>query len=126
MREKPIEVYLRKQIAKEGGRAYKWVSPGNNGVPDRIVFVWGMIFFVETKASNVKKVDPLQVIQHRELKRLGQDVLVLNSKEKIDEWIAMQKHALGKLTVEARLDNALYFDGRDIGTIWIDENGGTC
>lgn len=37
MREKEIESYLRDRIRRIGGKAYKFVSPGNNGVPDRLV-----------------------------------------------------------------------------------------
>lgn len=29
-------------IRKLGGRAFKWVSPGNDGVPDRIVVLPGL------------------------------------------------------------------------------------
>lgn len=34
MREKDIEKILVAEVRKLGGRAYKWVSPGNDGVPD--------------------------------------------------------------------------------------------
>ena len=37
MREKDIEKVLVAEVKKLGGRAYKWTSPGNDGVPDRIV-----------------------------------------------------------------------------------------
>ena len=37
MLEKDIEKILVGEVKKLGGRAYKWVSPGNDGVPDRIV-----------------------------------------------------------------------------------------
>ena len=37
MREKDIERILVTEVKKLGGRAYKWTSPGNDGVPDRIV-----------------------------------------------------------------------------------------
>ena len=36
MSEKEIEKILRDEVRKLGGRAYKWVSPGNDGAgPDR-------------------------------------------------------------------------------------------
>ena len=41
MREKDIEKILVAEVRKLGGRAYKWVSPGNDGVPDRIVIFPG-------------------------------------------------------------------------------------
>ena len=35
-RESDIEAHLREKVrAVLHGKAYKWVSPGNNGVPDR-------------------------------------------------------------------------------------------
>ena len=37
MREKEIEKILVLEVKKLGGRAYKWISPGNDGVPDRCV-----------------------------------------------------------------------------------------
>ena len=37
MRERDIEKILTEEVKREGGRAYKWTSPGNAGVPDRIV-----------------------------------------------------------------------------------------
>ena len=39
--EKSIEEYLRDQVRKIGGKAYKFVSPGNAGVPDRLVVLPG-------------------------------------------------------------------------------------
>jgi len=36
MKESKIETALRKAVEARGGRCYKWVSPGNNGVTDRI------------------------------------------------------------------------------------------
>ena len=52
MREKDIEKILVNGVKDVGGRAYKWVSPGNNGVPDRIVILpEGRIVFVELKTE---------------------------------------------------------------------------
>lgn len=87
MREQPIEKYFCKRVAEEGGRAYKWVSPGYRGVPDRIAFLRGIIYLVELKATN-GVLSPLQKAQHKELKRLGYDVIVISSKQQVDEFIA--------------------------------------
>ena len=52
MRERDVERYLRERVKQLGGRAYKFVSPGNNGVPDRIVMLpGGKLFFVELQAT---------------------------------------------------------------------------
>ena len=87
MRERDIEKYLREQVRKVGGRAYKWESPGNAGVPDRIViFPGNQIIFVELKAPG-KKPTKLQISQHRKLAELDCTVLVIDSKEGVDDFI---------------------------------------
>ena len=37
MRESSIESYLVRKVKEHGGLCYKFVSPGNPGVPDRII-----------------------------------------------------------------------------------------
>lgn len=87
MREKVIEEYLRDQVKKLGGKAYKFVSPGNDGVPDRLVLLpGGRIFFVEMKALG-KKTTPLQRVQAARIKELGFEVFVIDSKQGVDEFI---------------------------------------
>ena len=39
--EKQVEQYLCQCVRRVGGKAYKWVSPGCCGVPDRIIFLPG-------------------------------------------------------------------------------------
>jgi hypothetical protein len=99
MRESKIEQHLVKRVHSFGGRCKKWVSPGNNGVPDRIVFLFGHIFFIETKASTTKKLRPTQSVQRRDLEAQGQFVNVLNTIELIDAWIDMQVRALKQQAV---------------------------
>jgi hypothetical protein len=87
MLEKDIEKYLTSKVKALKGKAYKWVSPGNAGVPDRIVMIpGGRIAFVELKAPG-KKPSPLQLVQHKKLGGLGFNVYVLDSKEGIDEFL---------------------------------------
>jgi len=91
MREKEIEEYLRKEVKKAGGKAYKFESPGNDGVPDRIViFPGNNIYFVELKAPG-KKPRPLQVKQMRDLKNFGCKVSVLDSKERVDQFMDLME-----------------------------------
>lgn len=53
MTEADIEQRMRKAIESRGGLCLKFVSPGNNGVPDRIVITpLGRIVFVELKTEN--------------------------------------------------------------------------
>ena len=77
MRESEIEKILVDEIRKMGGRAFKWVSPGNDGVPDRIVVLPGYpAIFVEMKTVT-GKLTSLQRIQIDRLQKMGQDVRVL-------------------------------------------------
>ena len=83
--EKEIEAYLRIRIKKLGGVAYKFTSPGNDGVPDRLVLLPdGDVSFVELKAPG-KKPSKLQTVQINRIKKLGFDVHVIDSKELVDE-----------------------------------------
>lgn len=85
MSEKEIENYLVRKIKNKKGVAYKFTSPGNSGVPDRLCLLPnGKIFFVELKSTG-KKPGALQVNQIRKITNLGQRVYVLDSKEKVDE-----------------------------------------
>ncbi|NWL89997.1 VRR-NUC domain-containing protein [Paenibacillus sp. 79R4] len=96
MRERDIETYLRDRIKAVGGWAPKWTSPGNSGVPDRIVFLpGGHTIFVELKAPGGKP-RPLQLAQHKRLRGLGYDVRVIDSREQVDdllkEWNGLWQH----------------------------------
>lgn len=84
MREKTIEQRLAKMVKKYGGIALKFVSPGFDGMPDRLVlFPDGKIGFVEVKAPG-KKARPLQVSRHRMLRKMGFKVYVLDQTERIE------------------------------------------
>ncbi|MBD2782507.1 PDDEXK family nuclease [Xenorhabdus szentirmaii] len=80
IREDVIEKNLVSEIKKVGGIAYKFVSPGRRGVPDRIVVLPdGRVVFVECKAPG-EKPRPDQLREHERLRALGQTVVVLDSK----------------------------------------------
>jgi len=59
VRESTLEARCRKRAAALGWRLPKWVSPGNNGVPDRILLADGCLVFIEFKAPG-KRPTPLQ------------------------------------------------------------------
>lgn len=55
MLESAFEKTICKYVKTCGGRAFKWVSPGCTGVPDRIcVFPGGRIIFIEVKRPGEK------------------------------------------------------------------------
>ena len=83
MREKETEAKLVKAVRKLGGLAPKFVSPGLDGVPDRLVLLpGGKIAFIELKAEN-RKMRPLQVRRKRQLEALGFLVYCMDRPEQI-------------------------------------------
>ena len=63
--------------------AVKFVSPGFDGVPDRLVLLpGGKCAFVELKASG-KKLRPLQAKRKHQLEALGFSVYVIDGLEQI-------------------------------------------
>lgn len=87
--EKSIEIYLRDRIKKVGGIAFKFISPGNDGVPDRLICLpTGQVIFVELKAPG-KTTRPLQDLQISRLRNLNFKVFIIDSKEKVDELLEM-------------------------------------
>lgn len=83
MTEKEIERILVTGVRDLGGRAYKWVSPGNAGVPDRIVIFPGQApIFVELKTES-GKLTRLQEVQIRRLQDLQQRVQVLHGEKEV-------------------------------------------
>lgn len=86
MREKDIEKILVAEVKKLGGRAYKWVSPGNDGVPDRIViFPNREPVFVELK-TEAGKLSALQEAQMKRLEQLGQTVFIARGIDGISQF----------------------------------------
>ena len=83
MREKQVEQKLVTATKATGGIAPKLVSPGFDGMPDRMVLLpGGKIGFVEVKAPG-KTPTPLQEARHRLLRQLGFQVFVLDGIEQI-------------------------------------------
>ena len=83
MRENVIERQLAMAVKKMGGMAVKFVSPGLDGVPDRIVLLPDKkMAFMELKAPG-KKLRPLQEKRRRQLEALGFPVYVIDGVEQI-------------------------------------------
>ena len=83
MREKNIENKLAAEVCKHGGLAPKFVSPGLDGVPDRLILLpGGKVAFAELKAPG-KTLRPLQAVRKRQLEKLGFRVFVIDSTEQI-------------------------------------------
>lgn len=83
MREKIIEKQLVKAVKAKGGMCPKLVSPGTDGMPDRMVLLpEAHIGFVEVKAPGAKP-RPLQERRHKQLRDLGFQVSVLDDPDQI-------------------------------------------
>ena len=88
MRERDIEQKLVKAVEHAGGKAWKFTSPGTDGVPDRILlFPSGRIAFAELKAPG-RKLRPLQERRKVQLAALGFTVFVIDSTDQIPAVIA--------------------------------------
>ena len=87
MREREIERKLVSAVKSRGGICPKFVSPGFDGMPDRVVLLpHGKIGFVEVKRPG-EQPRPLQTARHRILRKLGFLVFVLDREEQIGGMI---------------------------------------
>ena len=83
MRESVVEKHLTIEAKKRGGMSVKFVSPGLDGVPDRLVLLpGGKLAFVELKAPG-KKMRPLQIHRAKQLTAMGFRVYCADRKEMI-------------------------------------------
>lgn len=83
MRESVIERKFAMEVKKRGGWAVKFVSPGLDGVPDRLVlFPGGKAAFVELKAPG-KKMRPSQVKRAKDFIALGFGVYCVDNADMI-------------------------------------------
>lgn len=83
MREREIEQKFTRAVKQRGGLALKFMSPGYDGMPDRLALLPdGKMGFVEVKAPG-KVPRLLQMQRHRLLRELGFHVYVLDDKSQI-------------------------------------------
>lgn len=82
IREHDVETRFCRLARRHGGHAYKWVSPGATGVPDRILFLPdGRIYLVELKRPGGRLHDTQPAV-HRQLERYGQHVYVVDDADR--------------------------------------------
>lgn len=83
MKESTIEARLVREVKKRGGLCYKFTSPGNPGVPDRIVILpGGTTVYVELK-TEIGRLAKIQKWQIEELRRRGAVVRVLKGMDQV-------------------------------------------
>lgn len=94
MRERDIESRIREKITDWGGLFFKFVSPGNDGVPDRIaVLPDGQVWFLELKTDR-GRLAPLQEWQIDRLWSRGANVSVIRGREEADDWLEERRTEL--------------------------------
>ena len=87
MLEKELEKKFVNILRKRGCIVYKFVSPGNAGVPDRLVITPdGKVHFAELKQEG-KKMRPLQVMQAMRLAKNHVKVHLVDSMEAIRAFL---------------------------------------
>ena len=96
-RERTVERWLGQRLRQEGFLYFKFVSPQNPGVPDRLVICPdGAVEFVELKTP-AGKVSRQQEVCIQELERHGQAVTVVHGLNEAIEFSQrlIRKHAKG-------------------------------
>ena len=87
MRERDVERILIREVKRRGGLCLKFVSPGWDGAPDRIVLLpGGKLCFVEVKRPGGKP-RPLQEARLRQLGKMGFQTYILDEPERIPDLL---------------------------------------
>lgn len=87
MKESKIESRLVQMVRERGGLCYKFVSPGNPGVPDRIVITpGGRTVYVELK-TEIGRLAAIQQWQLEEMRKRGADVRVLKGLDQVKAFV---------------------------------------
>lgn len=84
--EKQVEKRLIRKVKELGGRCWKFVSPSNRGVCDRIVIHQSTVYFVELK-RDTGKMTPLQVRFEKLIKEQGGNFVCLYGYWGVDKFI---------------------------------------
>ena len=105
MLEKDIEKILVREVKIAGGLAYKFISPGNDGVPDRIVILPdGRVMFVELKTDR-GKLTALQQMQIDRIRARGAYACVVRGLSGLTwffEWCGLEEAAHRVAEIEKR------------------------
>ena len=89
--EAEIEKKMTTGVKDLGGLCLKWVSPGNAGVPDRIVIIRG---------AETGHLSALQKNMIRKLIRQGMAVIVLYGEKDVDNFLDTLKRLIHKYEVQ--------------------------
>lgn len=83
MKESAIEARLVRMVRERGGLCYKFVSPNQPGVPDRIIITpQGRVIFVELK-TEIGRLAKIQKWQISEMQKRNADVRVIKGLDQV-------------------------------------------
>jgi hypothetical protein len=85
--EAKVEKRLTDRVQNLGGLCWKFTSPGNKGVPDRIVILNGLVCFVETKRPKGGRISDMQKWRIHQLIMNGQKAYVIKNTDQVEELI---------------------------------------
>ena len=87
MKESQIEKRLEQMVNSHGGLCFKFVSPSNPGVPDRIVLTpTGDTIYVELKTEQGRLAN-IQKWQLGRMRKIGADVRVLKGVQQVKDFV---------------------------------------
>lgn len=87
MLEKEIERRMCEMIKQRGGLTYKFTSPNNPGVPDRLVVTPdGVVWFVELK-TEIGRLANIQKFQKSELEKRNANVKVIRGWDAAKDFV---------------------------------------
>lgn len=96
--ESKIESMLKENVEKLGGICYKFVSPGNVGVPDRLCALpYGVTFFVECKGTD-GETSSKQIREMLELRKLKHNVYACRSLEELSALLILMRREVNNAT----------------------------
>ncbi len=92
--EKVLEAKLRKEVESHGWLALKLLSQLHRGLPDRLILTeYGIAFFAEIKTTG-KKPTKLQKHCHELLRKLGFQVFVIDTTDRLEMALALMDRAV--------------------------------
>lgn len=88
MREREVETHLRQLVERVGGQCLKFVPDQAPGMPDRLVLMpGGVTVWAELKQPRGGRLSPLQEWRHEQLRKLGQRVEIVWTKEQAEALV---------------------------------------
>jgi len=92
-REHRIELLLYKGVEGLGGMCRSWKKSNVSGIPEQIVLIKGLVYFVEVKTSDGGLEDS-QVREHKRFEDQGIKVIVIKGHDDLVDFLEMLRHVI--------------------------------